>query len=556
MYEALLDPDRFDPFIYEWTDHIAQVAKDAEQGKISRDAIAETGLIEYFERANLLLDRIGRPDHEGSRPVTKPSDFVISFDLNGTGTEASAAALSPAGDPLNFEDLRNQLDSENADRLLTALKEAEFAKAGAFLTLLQRTDAQDRNQTLAVTAKKSPNGEGAVLLQSLFIVWSDRLEEVISSVYALSPAEIAILRDMIEGDSLNRIAENRGRSLHTVRTHLKSIFRKTSASTQSDVIRNIAAISQFFEQDLSKQSAAEIVHGEPQIVCLPNGRTLHLHMHGPSKGQAVIFVHGMLDGTSITREIEALLYRHNLKLICPIRRGFGAAERELDNALAPKRFAQDMAEYIEQANLVKPVFVGHMSGSVFTFATAHYFPNLVGGVVNVSGGVPLESLSQIHEMTPRQRTIAYTSRFAPKLLPTVLRVAISKIDRDTSLKFMHDLYPSGNFDRKVANDYALIELLYDGYRFAIQQGHFGFESDAHHVIRDWSEFVTNCMVPITCVHGTHDPVVTIKSVRRFCKKHGHANLEEHKDAGQLIFYQKPSAVFDAINALLREVELA
>ena len=555
MYRAVLDPECYEPFIEEWTNHIANVAQAADEKMPSvpkaQKPIAEPELMKHFKRASELMDRIGRRVDAAMQPLAPLSDFAISFNLSGETNDASSPALAENGDPLTFVQVLQQLDDDSAERLKNALVDAQKAQSGAILTLLQRRDKHARNQTLVVLAKRSPHGERLVFVHTLSIVWSDRLEELVSSIYALSPAETAVLRDVVDGYSLAGIADLRDRSLHTVRTHLRSIFRKTATSTQSEMIRSICAVAQFLEQDRPKQIAAEVVHPERGHFALAGGGRLRVDRHGPAKGRAVIFVHGMLDGTSMTREIEGLLYRHNINLLCPIRPGFDDAEPQGNISEAPESFAEAMSEFIKVSGLARPIMVGHMSGSVFTYAAAHYLGNQIGGVVNVSGGVPLVSLKQIREMTPRQRTIAYTAKFAPKILPTVLRLAISRMDRDTSLRVMHDLYPPGSYDRKIAREHALADLLYDGYRFAFRQGHFGFESDSFHVIRDWSELVTNCVVPLVHVHGTNDPVVTIKSVRKFVRTHHHVELQEHSDAGQLLFYQKPSAVFKAINSLIR-----
>ena len=65
--------------------------------------------------------------------------------------------------------------------------------------------------------------------------------ELLRRVYGLSPAEIRVMRELMQGHSAETIAEMLGISVYTVRTHLKNLFAKTGTKRQGELIARIAA---------------------------------------------------------------------------------------------------------------------------------------------------------------------------------------------------------------------------------------------------------------------------------------------------------------------------
>ncbi len=62
---------------------------------------------------------------------------------------------------------------------------------------------------------------------------------VFADAHRLSRAEVALVERMVDGLSLNQSASALGISAHTARSHLKSVFAKTGARRQADLIRRV-----------------------------------------------------------------------------------------------------------------------------------------------------------------------------------------------------------------------------------------------------------------------------------------------------------------------------
>lgn len=65
--------------------------------------------------------------------------------------------------------------------------------------------------------------------------------EVLARVYRLSRAEIRVVAELMQGQSVEAIAETLSISSYTVRTHLRNLFAKTGTSRQGELIARLAA---------------------------------------------------------------------------------------------------------------------------------------------------------------------------------------------------------------------------------------------------------------------------------------------------------------------------
>jgi len=71
----------------------------------------------------------------------------------------------------------------------------------------------------------------------------DRLQNLspIASCYGLTRAETQLLQAVVNGETLSTYAKRAGITLNTVKGYLKQLFRKTSTSRQSDLLRLVLA---------------------------------------------------------------------------------------------------------------------------------------------------------------------------------------------------------------------------------------------------------------------------------------------------------------------------
>ena len=66
--------------------------------------------------------------------------------------------------------------------------------------------------------------------------------DLFASGYGLTPSEVRVLSGLMAGSNVADIAKNAARSRETIRTQLKSIFLKTGARSQADLLRMVAGM--------------------------------------------------------------------------------------------------------------------------------------------------------------------------------------------------------------------------------------------------------------------------------------------------------------------------
>ena len=560
LYETVLDPDRYDALMEAWGVYLDRSIDPTLVGNPDLPPAigADPALGEHFRRVHEMLEMLGRNPQRSAEDETQNRAWA---SVIGCG---HVEPLCPSAEQLlgvapRLAQLSDVMEAESAARFKKLFALLPSADTERFATILTLWDAQQRPFHAAVFLKRLPSGEFCLLLEAVSFQWPDGLSDALTGSFGLSKAEISVIRSLASGLTLNEIAETKSRSLHTIRAHSKSALKKTQTSSQTELVRMVLVLGQIAsaQNRLSRPAAlgpSTFVTAQPGRVELPDGRAMDVHYHGPPHGRAAIFIHGMLDGTSIVSGAERALSDAGLRLICPIRPGFGGSEKLSPEQDARATFTEDLAFLIKTLEIEKPVLIGHMSGSIFAYGAAQKIGASIAGLVSVSGGVPILSPRQFAAMAPRQKVVAYTARYAQPLLPTILRAGISQIDRGETAKFMDALYPVGLHDRAVIDAQGIAALVQDGYRFAVQQGYDGFASDARYVTQDWSDIAAACPVRAIHIHGAHDPVVVLDSVRAFTEHYAFAELRAHEDAGQLIFYQKPEVVVDAVLDLLGPVE--
>jgi len=564
LYEVVLNPEHYNAFMQDWARYIENVAQlpgvwqslGGEGAELLNDPEVEA----HFKRAFALFERMGRgevnsgPDEAARVPMAR-------LERRGVVSAATAQAETLFGRNPDMSAICAALEDESAERLRVFMASFERVPVSGRFAVLSLADKSSSTLEalpaalppellagglIAVVTCRAPSGDGFVAeLRSLSLGWTASMSEILADSFRLSPRETELVHALTQGGDLQSIAERKGRSLNTLRAQLKSVFAKTRTSGQSELMRLVAVL--VLHGPISEhRTGPRPETGQELRIDLGEDRYMPVHLMGPEDGLPVVFVHGMLEGLGIMQHIGSALRAEGLRLIAPVRSNFGQSMHDPRIVEAPNQYARDLGVVLEALDVKRCIIVGHMAGAVYAFAAAARLKGVIAGIANVSGCVPVRSIEQFSSMTPRQRAVAYTARFAPKLLPAVLRAGIARIDSSDPNSFMLPLYPKGSPDREVIEYPRIAASLVDGYRFTVAQGPCAFQIDAWQLTRDWSALVLGSDCPVLLTHGGADPVVTAKSVHEFAEAHPRVALNELDGDGQLIFYRHPRRVVSAI----------
>jgi DNA-binding CsgD family transcriptional regulator len=70
---------------------------------------------------------------------------------------------------------------------------------------------------------------------------AESLAVKLASEFRLTPAETLIVEQIVQGGTLQQIAQRKSVSINTIKTHLKSIFFKMGVCSQADLVRAVLA---------------------------------------------------------------------------------------------------------------------------------------------------------------------------------------------------------------------------------------------------------------------------------------------------------------------------
>ncbi|MFT7592873.1 MAG: pimeloyl-ACP methyl ester carboxylesterase/DNA-binding CsgD family transcriptional regulator [Paracoccaceae bacterium] len=558
IYETVIRPALYGAFMDAWEDHIQTRLNDpgGNHGVADgQDALPiDPELQAHFSRAYDILEQIGRkaPQDNLLDRIDRSTGFSIVATPDGVILAAGSAARAVLGGRMRLQSLESTLTA-NAVQLLRGLQQsARDTQHPQDSAVVLATGGQPRH-LIARIEPALPDGtqpQQLLVIEALDHHWTDEARQMLVTSFCLSAAEVEIVRNLLAGYSLRQIAQMSDRSEHTVRNQAKAVLAKTGAPGQVDLIRLVAFLINTRSPDqLAAQATTPPSQLPSEMMRMSSGLTMQLFRAGVTTGQPVIFLHGMLDAMAPLQMLQSRLIRHGYQVIAPIRPGFGESQAA-PGGQGVQVFVDHVAELIDQLKLRRPVVLAHLAGSVHGHHLLARHSDRVAGMVAVSGGVPITRASQLSNMAPRQRLVAYTARYAPALLPFVLRAGIAQIDGQDIDEFMEALFKPGTHDCGVIEWLGLAQMIQAGYRFSVQQGHVGFTSDSHLVVSDWSADIAGPDTPVIHLHGSQDAVVDVDTVLAFGQAHANVDVRVMSEVGQLLIYERPEAVFAALDELI------
>jgi len=427
IYRIALEPETYDVFIGRWDEFILERMKELGTLRAEDRGLETPEIATHFEIAERLLEQ-GRKagqaqplsDSAGSRPARSGVNPQFLIDSTGAIVWTNAAAMRLFGlkrmARLDDLDISARQDTALRSRLesLASTTDPEEPPLILRLTVVTAAEGLAPGDVVHLVANRLSQKIGAdlLLVEPLVAKWPSGMARLLADTYGLSHAEAEIAEFLSPAQKPAYIAEARSSSLATVRTQIKSMLVKTGVKSLTELVRLLHLLMRFAEDHGAQYAAIPIAQGEMRSLQLKSGVMLPVELHGPATGRPVIFLHGMLDGASLTQAMREALARRNFRFICPTRAWFGEAQPDHGPIEgAPDRIAQQVREACGMLGIKQAVVLGHMAGSVYAFATAKAAPGLVRGIVCVAGGVPIVSKTQFAAMSHRQRVVAYTAAY-------------------------------------------------------------------------------------------------------------------------------------------------
>lgn len=551
LYQVAIDPERFETLLDLWEEKVApqrRNGRERDEPPLFNDIEIEL----HAERAALVLDKVdnrSRDDILGSIVATiNPS---AAFILNGDSFIAAAnqSAQIVFGIEAGCPASSLRINPSHVNGITSEARKIGTGANGATSLLRFSPDETANAMVFRMRKLNLPSQEGTlVLVVSSELAWPDALGPTMQEAFGLTTAETEIVRSLTEGISLRDIAERRGRSPATVKTQLRSILAKTDTHTQADLVRvtlglmDVVSATETRSRDTKKRDdrPPRLLNIGFNSLRRSGNRQVDYLVLGDPNGKPVLYLHFDFGLTRLPASAETHAAQNGIRIIVPVRPGFGHTTNVSDRSSLLTTIIEDTRAVLDQCTVDKCPIVSSGGDSFFAYHLVNAYPERFSAILNASAGFPVTLPAQYERMEKWHRFILANARYAPNVLPFLVKAGFSLAKRIGKRDFLSAVYAKSPADTAVINDPEIIEAMLTGSDICLSDWHSAHAAYANEVIikqEDWSGLITDCKVPVHVWYGDEDPQVPPQTMQEFMAGFPDIRYQKLEDAGQLLLFR-------------------
>ena len=557
LYQVAVDPERFETLLDLWEEKIAPQRRNPQD----RDPLPLFNDIEieiHAERAGIVLDKIdSRSTSDILNSIVAAIDpsaaFILGDDYCLAAVNPSAARVFGATDGAPLTSL-GFTSVQTRDLLAEARK---FSEPGHTTTSLLRFPPCDSRNAIVFRMRKlnlsGLNGTHLLVVSSE-LAWPDALAPTMQEAFGLTHTEAEIVRALTEGTSLKDIAKARGRSQQTVKTQLRTALAKTDTHTQSELVRLTLGLMDVVSateiRAVMKNKGQEISPAlEPRdFISLKrpaNRQADHLVLGDPD-GRPLLYLHFDFGLTRLPASAESHAKNNALKLIVPIRPGFGHTTNVRDRSQLLETIIGDTLAVLDHYDIRQCPILCISADLFFAYHIAKALPGRINAVLNASPGFPVFLPRQYERMEKWHRFILANARYAPNILPFIVKAGFSLARRIGKRGFIAAVYGNSPSDIAAANDPEILEAMLTGSEVCLSDWHSAHSAYANEIVLkqvDWSDLIRECKLPVHVWYGDDDPQVPPQTMVEIIEAFPDLDYQKHENAGQLQLFSHWKTIF-------------
>gem|GEM_PF-733805 len=485
-YELPEEPEAFDQFLSEAKRYLF----GDEAGAVIADHVAvieddDPALERHTNRLDRLIHRL--VNSEG-RTITR---FHAVLDVSSSGSvvgNGAAERLFSCHFPTTLDAL--PLDHE-ALRFIRGYLSTIPVTQAEDQVFLATIEADDTRSCMALI-QRPVAADGLARISVSYIDWSERLLSRIGAAFGLTSAETSVLAGHLHNQSPGEIAEERGRSLETIKSQSKSILRKSGCARMSDVIHIAASIAYLLREmpDTTTESPAPLSWETPkdglQFCQVRGERQLAWYRVG-SGTRPALFIHGLIQGPFFSDKFVQLLDENDLFLICPSRPSFGYSQPSSTRKNYNQTVVEDCVDLLKHLAISSLPVIAHQGGSSHGFRIARTLGSACSGLAIVDGGVPVHDEASLRYMDSGSRMMAAANRRSPSFLKMLTRLGLTTYRVRGIEAFLHELYGNSAPDMVALEDDEIAHVAARGIFHVTEQSAEIWVRDGNAAMEDWEQ---------------------------------------------------------------------
>ena len=559
LYDVALDPTRYETLLDVWETAIAPLREGADFS--SPRLLDDATMSSHFDRAGAFLDRLDQSSTQDELDAAlAPFDMVAAFlfDADHIVAAANPAARALLGLKLGAPLGTMLVNAEDIDSILTTSRSLLTGQAENAAVLRLRSRAKGHFIVVRLQVMQVGAGDRYVLAASSEVSCPAGFSDILKRAFDLTTAEADVVQSLVECCSVKDIAEQRGRSVDTVRAQIKSILSKTETRSQVELVRLALSLMDMSNLTLKadpgprllSRGYATLQERPFKTLTTPDGRRLDYLTLGAEDGAPLLFLpldYGLVRWPS---SAEAEAARRGIRVIVPVRAGYGLSDMVTKGQDYDALATQDTLQVLDAENVTRCPIVSLGSDSFYAMKLANHVPDRVTAVIAAGGILPMTRREQYERMEKWHRFILAGAKYTPHLLPFMVKAGFYLARKIGKRGFIHAVYGNCPADVDTFEDPEVFEAIVTGSETALTDDHSAHEAFSRMVLgeqkSDWTPLVDALKgkLPVVFFNGTQDPQVPVGTLEEFQADHDWIDYRVYDDSGQLIFFRHWKKVLD------------
>ncbi len=388
----------------------------------------------------------------------------------------------------------------------------------------------------AMIVESARRDHGCIALRALEIPWTKTVDAQMQEAFGLTRAECEISRQFYELRDTRAVAADRGTTLATVQTQLKSVFAKTQTANQAQLLQVLSLLCA--RANLDKKS--RLVRwsnplGREATFTRSDGREIAYSWQGAEDGKPVLVVHGHTLGHMFPPEAERIYREAGLKLYIISRPGFGHSQYDpkIDAVADSTSAILDFCDYL---GLIEMPAITVSTGLVSLASACKQRADLVRAVASL-GYIYFPDVPLDQDIRRYQRMVFKVAHRSPPLFRAFSRIAYRNMQRVGVDWYIDRLLGEDAIDRPFFRSGANAGLIRAATHHVLTQGPEVYARE-HSITREpILRMLERDPFPALFLVPDHDRVHPFEDFRRNLSVSERTSFVELPGTGEIYFYK-------------------